>query len=249
MQLKWPFDVIWRVASWDFVWTNGRSWVTATWNTSSYWRMPHIHPGIRSCSWDFPRKNMLLLAKDYGRGHFSATKVIQYELKYCIISIYLYIYCTHRNTSKWKMCRILLNILEQLSSQAASGDLWDSLLLRCFCAHGFAWDASYAELHSLHSETRRLGGDMVMALQSTLPDVPHTCWGKYGSNITTFFKPILRVWHRAVLEMCPWVFHSCMTRSISKDFVLVFEDTRICGKICETSSAVVFLRSMLGWCI
>lgn len=109
--------------------------------------------------------------------------------------------------------------MEQLSSQAASGDLWDSLLLRCFCAHGFAWDASYAELHPWHSETRRLGGDMVMALQSTLPDVPHTCWGKYGSNMTTFFKPILRVWHRAVLEMCLWVFDSCMTRSISKESV------------------------------
>lgn len=77
----------------------------------------------------------------------------------------------------------------------------------------------------------------------------HTCWGKYGSNISTFLKPffpfyILRVWHRAVLEMRLWVFHSCMTKSISKDFVLVFEDTRIC----ETSSAVVFLRSMFGWC-
>lgn len=95
--------------------------------------------------------------------------------KYTVYDIFM-----HRNTSKWKTRIILLNILEQLSSQAASGDLWDSLLLRCFCAHGFAWDASYAELHPWHSETRRLGGDMVMALQSTLPDVPHTCWGNMG---------------------------------------------------------------------
>lgn len=30
---------------------------------------------------------------------------------------------------------------------------------------------------------------MVMALQSTLPDVPYSYWGKLGSNITTVLKP------------------------------------------------------------
>ncbi len=53
----------------------------------------------------------------------------------------------------------------------------------------------------------------------------------------------------AVLEVRLWVFHSCMTKSISKDFVLVFEGVRMCGEVCETSSEVIFLlRSMLGWC-
>lgn len=92
-----------------FRWTNGRSWVMATWNTSSYWRMPHIHPGIRSCSWDFPRKNMLVLAKDYGRGHsrppeaFFSHKGHPIQIQISYISIHLYIYCMHRNASKWRI--------------------------------------------------------------------------------------------------------------------------------------------------
>ena len=203
-----------------FRWTNGRSWVMATWNTSSYWRMPHIHPGIRSCSWDLPRKNILGSGKRLWKGAFTVTGGIfqpQRSSQITSISTYimyidnitLYIHSCCRDTYiytyiylftlclKYKQVEntynsVLPNILEQLSSQLLQ-EIFEIVYSFDVFVHMDLHEMRHT-LSCIHDILKpgALGGDMVMALQSTLPDVPHTCWGKIGSNITPFLSPFFR---------------------------------------------------------